>query len=380
MTHVIAGGGIAGLAAGLALARAGREVRLYEQEAEFSEFGAGLQLGPNGVKALQALGAWEAVRPGCYAPEAIHIRDGLSGKSLKKLSLARFPQLFGAPYRVIHRADLLAGLLEMARREPHIHLETGRRITGFSSQAVHFAKGPDEPYRLLIGADGIGSIIRRKLLADGPAPYAGQMIARALIPAKRLQQVAADVHLWLYPGGHMVAYPVSSGRNINLVAAFDSPQTAEGWQSELPRQTLLNLFAHACSELLSWLQAPESWRQWPGAERPAAQIWGRGPVSLIGDAAHPTLPYLAQGAVMALEDAVSLGRLLPQAHDLAEGLRKYEANRQPRTAAIVKASSKLARIYHARGPIRLARNSVIKAMPTSVALSRMGFLYDWTPP
>ena len=168
MTFLIAGGGIAGLGAALALSRAGRECTVFEQAPAFEEVGAGLQLGPNGVKALRALGAWEAVEPFCFAPPAIHIRDGITGNTLSRLALGPgFAARFGAPYRVIHRGDLLKALLSVAANAPNIALKTGRTVSGFSGSSLQFADGSAEPFTALIGADGIRSTIRQNLLADG---------------------------------------------------------------------------------------------------------------------------------------------------------------------------------------------------------------------
>lgn len=380
MAYVIAGGGIAGLAAGLALARAGREAAVFEAAAEFTTEGAGLQLGPNGVKALQALGAWEQVEPFCFSPPAIHVRDGTTGKSLKRMSLSGFQARFGAPYRVLHRGDLLAGLLAAARNQAAIRLETGRPVAGFAPGRLLFEAGPEEAFDALIGADGIRSKIRQQLLADGPPRFAGQVIARALVPRAQIAALDPDVTLWLCPGGHVVTYPVSAGQMMNLVAAFDGGWPEEGWNGELSRQALFEAFPELCMDLRYALTVPASWRKWAGCSRPAATRWGEANVTLMGDAAHPSLPYLAQGAVMALEDAATLGAMLAREPRIPAALRAYEAARMPRTARIVAAAAGLARAYHASGLIRQGRDLVMKLMPESLALSRMGLLYEWNPP
>lgn len=380
MAFVIAGGGIAGLATALGLARAGREVAIFEAAPAFEETGAGLQLGPNGVKALMALGAWEQVEPFCFSPPAIHVRDGTTGKTLKRISLSGFAARFGAPYRVLHRADLLAGLLAAARAQAQIRLHTGRRATGFAPEGLQFETGPAEPFAALIGADGIRSRIRAQLLADGPPQFAGQVIARALVPRTQLAALEPDVTLWLCPGGHVVTYPVSAGQMMNLVAAFDGGWAEEGWSAEMPREELFSAFPEACVDLHYALGVPQGWRKWAGASRPPARQWGQANITLIGDAAHPTLPYLAQGAVMALEDAATLGSMIAREPRIPAALRAYEAARQGRTARITAAASGLARVYHARGIIRQGRDFVMKTMPESLALARMAPLYDWNPP
>jgi salicylate hydroxylase len=381
VTFLIAGGGIAGLGAGLALARTGRECAIFEQAPAFEEVGAGLQLGPNGVKALRALGAWEAVEPFCFAPAAIHIRDGITGNSLSRLPLgAAFAARFGAPYRVIHRGDLLKALLSVAENAPNITLNTGRTVAGFSGSSLQFADGGTESFTALIGADGIRSNIRESLLGDGPPRFAGQVICRALVPRMQIAGVEPDVTLWLCPGGHVVHYPVSGGKAMNMVAAFDGGWTGEGWSEDATRDELMAAFPQACVDLRYILGIPENWRKWAGATRKAAPKWGAGNVTLMGDAAHPMLPYLAQGAVMALEDAATLVACITREPDTSKALRHYEALRQPRTARVAAMSAGLARIYHARGALKLARDSLLRLTPAPLALSRMSPLYAWTLP
>lgn len=378
MTFLIAGGGIAGLGAALALSRAGRACTVFEQAPAFEEVGAGLQLGPNGVKALRALGAWDAVEPFCFAPPAIHIRDGITGNTLSRLALGPgFAARFGAPYRVIHRGDLLKALLSVAENAPNIALKTGRTVSGFSGSSLQFADGSAEPFTALIGADGIRSTIRQSLLADGPPRFAGQVICRALVPRMQMAGLEPDVTLWLCPGGHVVHYPVSGGKAMNMVAAFDGGWTSESWSQDATRDELMAAFPQACVDLRYILGIPENWRKWAGAARKAAPKWGAGNVTLMGDAAHPMLPYLAQGAVMALEDAATLGACIARQTQTDKALRQYEALRQPRTARVAAASGGLARMYHASGLMKFARDALLRRTPNRLMLSRLDRLYVW---
>ena len=369
------------MGAALALSRAGHAATVFEQAPAFEEVGAGLQLGPNGVKALRALGAWEAVEPFCFAPPAIHIRDGITGDTLSRLPLgAAFANRFGAPYRVIHRGDLLKALLSVAQARPDITLNTSAQVIGFSGAGLQFADGTAQSFTGLIGADGIHSNIRQSLLADGPPRFAGQVICRALVPRMQIAGVEPDVTLWLCPGGHMVHYPVSGGKAMNMVAAFDGGWTGEGWSEEATRDELMAAFSQACVDLRYILGIPENWRKWAGAARKASPKWGAGNVTLIGDAAHPMLPYLAQGAVMALEDAATLGNCIARQPQTAKALRQYEALRQPRTARVAAMSGGLARLYHAKGFLKFARDCVLRLSPPGFTLARMGKLYDWRLP
>ena len=366
---VIAGGGIAGIAAALALARAGRIAIVCERAAAFAEAGAGVQLGPNAVRALKALGAWDAVAPHCFAPAAIIIRDGLSGRVLKRVGLgAGFAQRFGEAYRVIHRADLLSGLMAAARANPAIDLRMAAEVTGFSPHDDHIRvelqSGPPLHAAGLIGADGVGSLIRRKLTGELPA-VSGDTIFRSLIPMP--VGVDADaVTLWLCPGAHVVQYPVRAGRMLNLVVSV---------AGDVEQASPLHRLNRGHADLLYVLAPVQEWSRWIAYDLETLAQWSRGPVLLIGDAAHAALPYLAQGAAMALEDAAALGPAIAAAPTLQDAFARFETLRKPRTARMAAAARAQGRIYHAGGLMRLARNGVLQAMPQAVFLQRLAWIY-----
>ncbi|MBM3521092.1 MAG: FAD-dependent oxidoreductase, partial [Alphaproteobacteria bacterium] len=252
--YLIAGGGIAGLAAALGLGRSGLGARLFEQQPEFAEVGAGLQMSPNAVRALQWLGAWEAVEPACVVPSEIHVRDGRSGRLLQRLRLGKtFEETFGAPYRLAHRADLLQGLLSTARRQPAIELRTGASVVAMSaeSRSLVFADGSRSRGAAIIAADGIRSTLRQQVF-PGTAPRSrGHRIFRALIPfADVPPAIAADcVTLWLCPGGHVVHYAVSAWRHFNIVAAIDGHSDLDHWTAPDSGESLRLRLASACDEL-----------------------------------------------------------------------------------------------------------------------------------
>jgi len=357
---VIAGGGIAGIAAALALADRNHEITVLEQAPAFEEVGAGIQIGPNGRRALEALGVWDVLEPAVVFPQSVRVRRARDGAVLGELPLGTtFANRFGTTYQVVHRADLLAALVEVAESSPRINLRTGGRVSCYRANdggmTALLEDGGEQDADVLIGADGIRSRIRAQLLDDGPPVFAGHVLYRALVD---IEAVPSDVdttsvNLWLHEGGHVVHYPVSGGRKFNIVTAVNENWHSEGW-SEPSDGAILGMRFAAVAE--------------------------RGPVTLIGDAAHPTLPYLASGAVMALEDAVVLGREVERSPaDLPAALRAYEKARQPRTARIVRSSHRLAGIYHAGPPLSFFRDVFIRMTSGRRGLERMAWLYDWRP-
>jgi len=234
----------------------------------------------------------------------------------------------------------------------------------------------------LLGADGLKSAVRASLLGPAPPAFAGHVLYRALLPIEQVPDGTPTdcVALWLYPGGHVVHYPVRGGEEMNIVVATESSRLAEGWGAPASAAEVLACLPGAAPPLAAMLEAPQEWRRWSAADRPAAGRWGEGPVSLIGDAAHPVLPYLAQGAVMALEDAVVLGHCVTIETTLEAGFRAYERLRQPRVARLARLSRRQGRLYHLGGALRLARNAVLSAMPSDLFLARLDWLYSWQPP
>ncbi len=375
---LIAGGGIAGLAAAIGLRRIGRNARVFEQAPAFEEVGAGLQMSPNAVGALQWLGAWEAVEPSCVIPTEIHVRDGRSGGILQRIRLGKpFEERFGAPYRVCHRADLLAALLQVAEAQPGVELNTGAPVQSSVSTPegarLTLASGAVMEGAAVIGADGIHSKVREAVCGPIALLTHGHALFRALLPLALVPPaIETDcVTLWLCPGGHVVHYPVSNWRNFNVVAAIDGP-AKPGVQ---PRDS----FADMDETLSALLAAPDSWLSWPLAVLPDLPQWSNGNVVLTGDAAHATLPYLAQGAAMALEDACSLSLHVNQAGDPATAFLAHAESRRSRTARVQAESRRLAGIYHAAGLAAVARNLAMTLMGKDAAIRRNAWIYGWKP-
>ncbi|WP_119389546.1 FAD-dependent monooxygenase [Taklimakanibacter lacteus] len=381
---LIAGGGIAGIAGALGLARSGRECRVLEQANAFETVGAGLQIGPNAVRALKLLDAWDSIAPTSFAPSAIVIRDGRSGRILQEIRLGgEFERRFGEPYRVIHRADLLAGLIARATAHSGIEMVTGARVEQSADKGGYVevtAGGRAMRGEALLGADGIRSAVRANLLGDSRPELHRHILYRALTPVEQpLPAKLSAVTLWLCRNGHVVHYPVRGGSALNVVAAVNGAWTDQGWSSPADRQEVMAHFTRVDQDLFQILAVSSPWLKWAAADRAPGAGWSRNRATLIGDAAHAALPYLAQGAAMALEDAVVLSRCTRQADSIATAFLAYERLRQPRTARIVRDSRRLGRLYHAGGALRVVRNALLRLSDPAGFLDRLAWIYDFDP-
>jgi 2-polyprenyl-6-methoxyphenol hydroxylase-like FAD-dependent oxidoreductase len=359
----IAGGGIAGLASAIALATQSKSISVFERDVDFSATGAGLQLGPNAVRALRQLNAWQAVEPITSAPPAIHLRDGLSGKLVQTIPLGvAFEARYGAPYRTIARADLHSALLSVAEQSPNIKLHMESTLS-----ATH-------PFDALIAADGVNSKIRQELW-QVPAQRYDRIHYRAKANVPAGLDLALDcVTVWMLPGAHVVHYPLRSGL-LNIVAAVQRSGLAEGWDHLTPATQVLSRFQSAHWRLQILLQNAEKWSAWSCFTVPALSTWFRGNVGLIGDAAHGMMPYLAQGAGMALEDAAMLGQSWLASDTISAAFSSFELRRKPRVMKLAKASLRQGRIYHASEPVRLVRNLVMQRIPEKLLSRQLDVIY-----
>ncbi|UJB67013.1 FAD-dependent monooxygenase [Acidovorax sp. YS12] len=370
---LIAGGGIAGLAAGIGAARAGWEVRLFERAAAFSEVGAGVQLGPNVVRRLQSWGLQGPLQAVAAFPPRLVVRCARSGARLGALALGQTAvQRYGAAYAAIHRADLHALLLQALRQQPDVHLNLEQAIEGYgaSEDAVtvrtHCKKVIEGD--ALLGADGVRSRVRAQLLGDGPPRVTGHLAYRVVVPQAALPQAlrTSEVTTWFGPRLHVVQYPVRRGELQNLVAIVEgpAPDDLDTWDHGANAADLESALAGTCTALQDVVRgvpaAGGGWRLWPLADRAplrAPAQMAQGLVALCGDAAHPMRPYLAQGAGMAIEDAAELESALSM-HDLEVPLRlrRYALNRWQRAARVQARSLRNGRIFHATGLVRWGRD------------------------
>ncbi len=376
---LIAGGGIGGMAAALAAAHAGWDVRLYERATALSEVGAGIQLGPNSVRCLQAWGLQKPFQAVAAFPEQLQVRSALSGKVLGELSLgASAIARHGAAYGTIHRADLLRLLQEAVARKRAVQLHTGVAIERFSEAddvvRVRTGRGREIEGDALLGADGLWSAVRSQMLADGAPRFSGHLAYRALVPQgglpKRMR--TAQVTAWLGPRLHAVQYPVRRGELQNLVVIVQgaAPDDLQSWDHSANAADLQTALAGTCSALQDAVGAVAhsrgQWRLWPLCDRPPVAgpaDMARGLVALLGDAAHPMRPYLAQGAGMAIEDAFELQRALAM-HDLEVPLRlrRYALNRWQRNSRVQARSVRNGQIFHATGAMRWGRDAAMRLL------------------
>ncbi len=311
---LISGGGIGGLVAAYALAQKGFPVRLFEQSSEFREVGAGIQLGPNIFRVLEKIGLKDAILADAHVPPAQEMRDALTGKLITRVPLDEaFSKRFGGqPYAVTHRADIHGTFLKACQGSNLITLETSRRVDGFTQDAngvtVTLENGEKVAGRALIGCDGMWSKVREKVVGDGKPRVSGHIAYRAVLKREEVPEDLwrPDVVLWAGPRTHFVHYPLRRAELYNLVAVFHSDRYEEGWDAEGSKEVLWQHFKGEVPQVLRLLERIETWRMWVLCDREPVKNWTDGRVTLLGDAAHPMLQYLAQGACMATEDAVIL--------------------------------------------------------------------------
>ena len=383
---LIIGGGIGGLAAALALARKGIASQVIEQAAEFKEIGAGIQLGPNVFRMFEVLGLTEEMNKWIVFPQGLEMRDSITQEVFIELPIDhRFHEKYHAPYGVAHRADLLNVIYDACKKSNLIRLVTSQKIVGFDEIAggvtARSESGESFHGAALIGCDGLWSTVRSILVGDGKPVVSGHIAYRAVLPTAdwpdeyRINKMI----VWAGEKTHLVHYPMRRGEIFNLVAVFHSDRYEEGWDTFGDPDELNARFADKCEPVRTLLKKIESWRMWVLCDRPPIKEWSHGRATLLGDAAHPMLQYLAQGANMAMEDAVCLADQVEACgDDYATAFQKYQQLRYLRTARVQLMARVFGEIYHASGVNRELRNNVLHDWTTHGGID-MSWLYGDQP-
>ncbi|MCJ0868275.1 3-hydroxybenzoate 6-monooxygenase [Streptomyces sp. AP-93] len=369
MTHVlVAGGGIGGLATALSLAARGHRVTVLERRPAFAELGAGIQLGPNAFHALDRLGVGRAVRDRAVFIDELSFMDATSGERIARMPLTgAYRERFGNPYAVVHRGDLYQPLLDACRAADGVTLRAGHAVIRYEQTADEVTALTDTGQRftgdVLIGADGIRSAVRRQLIADGDPRVSGHTIYRSVIP---MEKVPAElrwnsVTLWAGPKWHFVHYAIGGGEFLNLAATRDNGAREALVGLPVDRDHVLGAFPELGDVARRLLELGEEWKTWVLCDRDPVAGWTDGRVALMGDAAHPMLQYAAQGACMALEDAVVLGEALdPGGPEVVRRLERYNEQRRDRTAKTQLVAQEMGRkLYHVAGEEAAARNRML---------------------
>jgi len=381
---LIAGGGIGGLAAALSLSLQGFRVQVLEQSPEIGEIGAGIQLGPNGFSAFDALGIGEMARSRAVYTDYMVMNDAVDAKQIATIPTGEvFRKRFANPYAVIHRADVHLSLYEGTQKSDRVEFITSTRVERIEQNehgvTVHDQNGKAYHGQALIGADGVKSVVRQHFVGD-PHRVTGHVVYRAVVEKadfpKDLQWNAAAI--WVGPNCHLVHYPIRGGAQYNVVVTFHSRDTEEWGVKDGSAEEVQSYFQGVCDQARQLIDLPKSWRRWATADRDPIGRWSFERSTLLGDAAHPTTQYMAQGACMAMEDAVTLGEALTvNDNDLVKAFDLYQQARIARTARIVLSSREMGRLYHSQGVERLVRNDLWRGRTPERFYDALEWLYSW---
>jgi len=380
---VIAGGGIGGLSCALALARKDFRVAVLERAKEFTEFGAGIQMGPNAFTALDYLGVGESARNGAVFIDHLILMDSLDGERICSIDVGEdFRAHFGNPYAVIHRGDLHRSILDGCRAADNVDLFTHALVTGFDQVDDEVSVSVEGVgafrSRALVGADGLRSAIRAQMLDDGEPRVSGHVTYRAVLPLADMPEELRwnDMTIWCGPGTHVVHYPLRDWQLFNLVVTCHSGADVEAHNEPATLDEVLPWFSRLCEKPMALVKTPAEYRRWVLCDRAPCEQWTDKRVALLGDAAHPMLQYFAQGACMALEDSVSLAESAAEhRNDIPAALVYYELDRIQRTTDLQIGSRMMGRLYHATDAERRVRNDLLGSMSQAEFRKHLTWLY-----
>jgi len=382
---VIVGGGIGGLASANALRQRGHEVSIFEQAPQLGEVGAGIQMTPNAVKVMRGLGLENELKSVAFLPQAIVGLDGKSGKQIFRTPLDGCDELYGAKYMHVHRADL-HNILKAPLPDGLFRLGT-RCVDAGTVNGTAFAKfadGTEAEADVVVGADGIHSVVRDKLFGAEKPRFTHNMCWRMVVPlgAPDFELVLPASTMWLGPNGHIVTYYVKGGKGVNVVACHETDSwTAESWNTETTKEEVIEAYRDWHPRIHRLLEKADHVFKWGLFDRDPMAAWSKGNVTILGDAAHPMLPYLSQGAAMAIEDGYVLGGTLTAEATVADGLRRYEELRKPRTSEVQLRAREQGKTNHLISPIARLKRDIgfyIKGLidPQKTGL-KAGWVYEY---
>lgn len=382
---IVAGGGIGGLSAALGLARAGKEVVVLEQAPQLGEIGAGIQLGPNAFHCFDYLGVGDEARAVGVYVDALRMMDAVDGQEVTRLMLNDgFRERYGNPYAVVHRADLHSVLVDACVRTAKIELRSSSKVTNYVRKGNHvsvsLADGSVLDGLALIGADGLRSATRAQVVGDGEPLVSGHASYRTTIPIEKMPEDLRwnMMTLWAGPKCHLVHYPLKGGKVFNLVVTYHRGSTEPIAGKPVSNAEVREGFDSVCEQALQIIDHGENWKLWVLCDRDPVDIWVDGNVALLGDAAHPMRQYLAQGACMAMEDAVCLSHHISNCgDDIEKALKAYEKQRIARTARVQLTSRLFGDyVFHPSGAAAMARNAVMSSRTQEQWYERVDWLYS----
>jgi salicylate hydroxylase len=381
---IIVGGGIGGASAALALSRKGIRSIVLEQATVFRELGAGIQMPPNAFKAFERLGVVDQVLEAAAFPEALYLMDAITGEQVVKVpvGLPEFKQRFKYAYALMHRGDLLELLIDACRASPLVELRTGMRVSDFVDHGDRVVASMENGEKVegsaLIGADGLWSLTRNKVVGDGQPLTEGDIIFRAVIPFEEVpsELYQTSVVMWGGPFMDFAHYPLRRGEIYNMAAIFRVPLPQDGSTPKGTAEQLMERFERACPAVRALIPKLDTSRQWVLYERPAIRDWSKGRVALLGDAAHAGYHYIAQGACMALEDSVVLADVMAESATVQEGFDRYRDARYLRTARVQFTARQFGELYHADGIHRDLRRDVLGKLTPQKMFDNLSWVFD----